>query len=221
MPHILAPLPYPLNALEPHMDAKTLEIHHDKHHATYVNNLNKALEKHPALQSKTLEQLLTDLKSVPEDIRAAVRNNGGGHANHILFWETMSAKGGGKPAGALADAIGKKFGGFDAFKEKMSATAVAQFGSGWGWLCIGDDGDLCVCSTPGHDNPIMRGVVSCPGKPILVVDVWEHAYYLKYQNRRADFVNAWWNAVDWAKVGALYDKAVKGLPYVDSWGIAP
>jgi superoxide dismutase, Fe-Mn family len=208
MPHTLAPLPYPFNALEPHIDARTLEIHHDKHHAAYVNNLNKALEKYPALQSRTLEQLLTDLKSVPEEIRAAVRNNAGGHVNHTMFWETMSAKGGGNPSGPLAEAINKKFGTFDAFKEKMSATAVAQFGSGWGWLCIDDKGELCVCSTPGHDNPIMRGVVSCPGKPILVVDVWEHAYYLKYQNRRADFVAAWWNLVDWAKVQALYAKAL-------------
>jgi superoxide dismutase, Fe-Mn family len=220
MPHTLAPLPYPFNALEPHIDARTLEIHHDKHHAAYVNNLNKALEKHPALQSRTLEQLLTELKSVPEDIRTAVRNNGGGHANHILFWETMSAKGGGKPSGELAEAINKKFGTFDAFKEKMSATAVAQFGSGWGWLCLDDDGELCICSTPGHDNPIMRGVVQCPGKPILVVDVWEHAYYLKYQNRRADFVTAWWNVIDWAKVQSLYAKALKGAPHIDSWGIA-
>lgn len=220
MPHTLAPLPYPFNALEPHIDARTLEIHHDKHHATYVNNLNKALEKHPALQMRTLEQLLTELKSVPEDIRTAVRNNGGGHANHILFWETMSAKGGGKPSGELAEAIDKQFGGFDAFKEKLSATAVARFGSGWGWLSLDDDGDLCICSTPGHDNPIMRGVVQCPGKPILVVDVWEHAYYLKYQNRRADFVAAWWHVVDWPKVQALYAKALTGVPHIDSWGIA-
>jgi len=220
MPHTLAPLPYPFNALEPHIDARTLEIHHDKHHATYVNNLNKALEKHPALQSRTLEQLLTELKSVPEDIRTAVRNNGGGHANHILFWETMSAKGGGRPSGELAEAINRKFGGFDAFKEKMSAAAVAQFGSGWCWLSLDDDGELCICSTPGHDNPIMRGVVQCPGKPILVVDVWEHAYYLKYQNRRAEFVTAWWNVIDWPKVQSLHAKALTGVSHIDSWGIA-
>jgi superoxide dismutase, Fe-Mn family len=220
MPQTLAPLPYSFNALEPHIDARTLEIHHDKHHAAYVNNLNKALEKHPALQSRTIEQLLTELKSVPEDIRTAVRNNAGGHANHILFWETMSAQGGGKPSGELAEAINKNFGSFDTFKDKMSATAVAQFGSGWGWLCLDDDGELCICSTPGHDNPIMRGVVQCPGKPLLVVDVWEHAYYLKYQNRRADFVAAWWNVIDWAKVQTLYAKALKGVPHIDSWGIA-
>ncbi len=221
MAHTLAPLPYPFNALEPHIDAKTLEIHHDKHHAAYINNLNKALEKHPQLQSKTLNELLTGLKHVPEDIRTAVRNNAGGHANHILFWETMAPKGGGQPSGELAEDIKETFGSFEAFKEKMSATAVAQFGSGWGWLCLGEDGDLCVCSTPGHDNPMMHGVVNCPGKPLLVVDVWEHAYYLKYQNRRADFVAAWWNLINWPKVEALYLKAKSGgAHHVESWGIA-
>ncbi len=220
MPHTLAPLPYAFNALEPHMDARTLEIHHDKHHAAYINNLNKALEKHPDLAKKSLNDLLSNLKHVPDDIRTAVRNNGGGHANHILFWETMSAKGGGAPSGELAEAIGRKFGSFDALKEKMSAAAVAQFGSGWGWLCLDETGDLCVCSTPGHDNPIMQGVVACPGKPLLVVDVWEHAYYLKYQNRRAEFVAAWWNLVNWPKVEDLHRKAVQGVQHIESWGIS-
>jgi superoxide dismutase, Fe-Mn family len=208
MPYALAPLPYPFNALEPHMDAKTVEIHHDKHHAAYVNNLNKALEKHPELFSKTIEQLVSDLKSVPEDIRTAVRNNGGGTLNHDLYWATMKPQGGGKPSGDLAKAIEKDFGGFDAFKDKLTATAVGQFGSGWGWLCVGDDKKLCVCSSAGHDSPIMRGISACPGKPILVVDVWEHAYYLNYQNRRADFVAAWWNLVNWPRVGEFYAKAL-------------
>ncbi|MFH0952831.1 MAG: superoxide dismutase [Verrucomicrobiota bacterium] len=206
MAHTLTPLPYPYNALEPHIDAKTVEIHHDKHHAAYVNNLNKALEKHPELASKTIEQLVSDLKSVPEDIRTAVRNNGGGTLNHDLFWAAMKAGGGGKPSGELAKAIDKAFASFDSFKEKLTAAAVGQFGSGWAWLCVDAKG-LCVCSTPGHDSPIMKGVAACPGKPILVVDVWEHAYYLKYQNRRADFVAAWWNLINWPKVEELYAKA--------------
>lgn len=210
MAYSLKPLPYACDALEPHMDAKTVEIHHDKHHAAYVTNLNKALEKYPELQSKTIEQLITNLDAVPEDIRTAVRNNGGGTLNHDLYWDLLSAKGGGKPSGALADAIAKKFGSFESFQEKFSATAVAQFGSGWGWLCVGDNGQLCgCCSTPGHDSPLMRGVVKCPGKPILVVDVWEHAYYLKFQNRRADFIKTWWSLVNWKKVEELYLAAAK------------
>lgn len=203
----LKPLPYAYNALEPHMDAKTVEIHHDKHHAAYVNNLNKALEKHPELASKTLEQLVSDLKSVPEDIRTAVRNNGGGTLNHDLYWDLMTGQGGGQPAGDLAVAIDRQFGSFPAFREKFAAAAVAQFGSGWGWLCVNEKKELCVCSTPGHDSPIMKGVVACPGQPVLVVDVWEHAYYLKFQNRRADFVQAWWNLVNWKKAGELYAAA--------------
>lgn len=210
MPFELKPLPYANNALEPHMDAKTVEIHHDKHHAAYVANLNKALEKHPELAGKSIEQLVSDLSKVPEDIRTAVRNNGGGTLNHDLYWSLMGAGCGGQPTGALMEAIAKKFGGFAAFQEKFAATAVAQFGSGWGWLCVGDDGQLCgCCSTPGHDSPIMKGVVKCPGTPILVVDVWEHAYYLKFQNRRADFVKTWWNLVNWKKVEALYAAAVR------------
>lgn len=208
MPFQLKPLPYPFDALEPYMDAKTVEIHHDKHHAGYVANLNKALEKYPELQQKSIEQLISDLSAVPEDIRVAVRNNGGGTLNHDLYWDLMIKGGGGKPRGKLLDALVKKFGSFEAFQEKFTATAVAQFGSGWGWLCVNDAGELCdCCSTPGHDSPLMKGEVKCPGKPILVVDVWEHAYYLKYQNRRADFVKAWWNLVNWRKVEELYEAA--------------
>jgi len=204
----LMPLPYAYDALEPHMDAKTVEIHHDKHHAGYVKKLNAALEKHPDLQAKSLEDLLSDLSAVPEDIRTAVRNNGGGTLNHNLYWETMSPDGGGKPSGDLAVAIDKKFGSFDGFKEKFSATAAGVFGSGWGWLCVGEDGELCgTCGTSGHDSPIMKGIVKCPGKPLLVVDVWEHAYYLKYQNRRPDFIGAWWELVNWKKVEELYSAA--------------
>ncbi len=209
MPHTLKPLPYAFDALEPHMDARTVEIHHDKHHATYVANLNKALEKHPGLASKSIGELVTNLAAVPEDIRTAVRNNGGGTLNHDLYWETMAPKAGGKPSGDLAKAIDKAFGSFEAFQEKFAAAAVAQFGSGWGWLCVNDRKELCVCATPGHDSPIMKGVAACPGRPILVVDVWEHAYYLKFQNRRADFVKGWWNLVSWPRVAELHAAATK------------
>jgi Fe-Mn family superoxide dismutase len=206
----LKPLPYAYDALEPYMDAKTVEIHHDKHHAAYVANLNKALEKHPELSGKSIEELISDLAAVPEDIRTAVRNNGGGTLNHDLYWDLMTPKGGGTPKGRLLDALKKKFGSFEAFQEKFSATAVAQFGSGWGWLCVNSKGELCdCCSTPGHDSPLMKGVVKCPGTPILVVDVWEHAYYLKFQNRRADFVKTWWSLVNWARVEELYETALK------------
>ncbi len=204
MPHALPPLPYANNALEPHMDARTVEIHHDKHHAAYVNNLNAALEKHPELAGKSIEDLLADLKSVPEDIRTAVRNNGGGAVNHKLYWELMAPNAGGQPSGKLAEAIHSAFGSFDAFKEKFSKTAAAQFGSGWGWLYVDKAGQLAVASTPGHDTPIMKGAVACEGKPLLVVDVWEHAYYLKFQNKRPDFIATWWNLVNWKKVEELY-----------------
>jgi Fe-Mn family superoxide dismutase len=207
MAFTLAPLPYAFNALEPHIDARTVEIHHDKHHAAYVTNLNKALEKHPELSSKTIVELIGNLAAVPEDIRTAVRNNGGGTLNHDLFWQTMSAKGG-KPAGALAGAIDKSFGSYDAFREKLSAAAVGQFGSGWAFLLVDGAGKLDILSTPGHDTPLMKGVAAKTGTPILVVDVWEHAYYLKYQNRRADFVAAWWNLVNWGKVAELYGKVL-------------
>ena len=201
MAHQVPDLPYDFGALEPNIDAKTMEIHHDKHHAAYVNNLNKALEKHPDLQKKSVEDLLRDLSTVPDDIRTAVRNNGGGHYNHTLFWPSMSAEGGGEPEGDLGKAIGDAFGGFATFKEKLSATAVGQFGSGWGWLVL--DGDsLKVEGTPNQDNPISHGRT-----PLVGVDVWEHAYYLKYQNRRPDYVAAWWNVVNWDEVAKRYADA--------------
>ena len=203
MPHELPKLPYAFDALEPHVDARTMEIHHGKHHAAYVNNLNAALEKHPELQGKSLETLLADLSKVPEDIRAAVRNNGGGHWNHSLFWQWMAPKSPGKPVGTVAKAIDAAFGGFDALKEQFGKAAVGRFGSGWAWLTV-RDGKLCVCSSPNQDNPTMKGVSECPGTPVLGLDVWEHAYYLKYQNRRADYIAAWWNVVNWEKVEALY-----------------
>lgn len=199
--HEVPALPYAFNALEPHIDAQTMEIHHDRHHAGYVNNLNKALEGHADLQEKSIEALLGSLDSVPEGIRGAVRNNGGGHANHSLFWEIMSPNGGGEPKGDLADAITSAFGSFDAFKEKFSQAAVTRFGSGWAWLVV-DNGKLAVTSTPNQDSPLMEGKT-----PILGLDVWEHAYYLKYQNKRPDYVSAFWNVVCWNKVGQLYEKA--------------
>ena len=198
----LAPLPYPSNALEPHIDQQTMEIHHDKHHAAYVNNLNKALEGHPELQSKSLEELLTGLAGLPEAIRTAVRNNGGGHANHSLFWQLLSPNGGGEPAGAVADAINKSFGSFDAFKAQFATAGMGRFGSGWAWLVANPDGSVAIVSTPNQDTPVMDG-----GKPVFGVDVWEHAYYLKYQNRRADYLAAVWNVVNWDEVNRLYAAA--------------
>ena len=197
MAHELPSLPYDFGALEPHIDAQTMQIHHGKHHAAYVNNLNAALEKHPDLQKKSAEDLIRDLKSVPEDIRTAVRNNGGGHVNHTMFWKMMAPKTGGAPTGAIADAIKSSFGGFDAFKEQFAKAAVGRFGSGWAWLIDGG-GTLTIESTANQDNPIMEGK-----KPILGLDVWEHAYYLKYQNRRPDYISAWWNVVNWAEVNRL------------------
>ncbi len=198
MAHELPPLPYPFDALEPYIDARTMEIHHGKHHAAYVNNLNKALEAHPDLQRLPLEQLLADLNRLPESIRTAVRNNGGGHWNHSLFWQIMKKGGGGEPRGNLADAIQRTFGSFAEFKSKFSAAALNRFGSGWAWLFL-KDGKLIVDSTPNQDNPIMEG-----GQPILGLDVWEHAYYLKYQNRRADYIEAWWNVVNWDAIAEQY-----------------
>lgn len=202
MAHELPKLPYDVNALEPHIDAKTMEIHHGKHHQGYVNKLNAALEKHPNLQSKTVEELLKDLDSVPEDIRTAVRNNGGGHANHSLFWPCMSPNGGGEPDGELADAIKSKFGSFNDFKEQFSSEAAGRFGSGWAWLCVDSGGNLVLLSTPNQDSPLSQGL-----KPILGLDVWEHAYYLKYQNRRPDYINEWWNVVNWDQVAKNYKSA--------------
>jgi len=199
MAFTLPKLPYEFNALEPHIDARTMEIHHDKHHQAYINNLNAAIEKHPELDNKSVEDLLKDLNAVPEDIRTAVRNNGGGHWNHSMFWEIMSPKGGGEPGGALADAIKKAFGDFASLQEKLAAAAVGQFGSGWGWLVKDSSGALSVLATPNQDNPMSNGRT-----PILGVDVWEHAYYLNYQNRRPDYVKAWWNVVNWDEVSKRF-----------------
>jgi Fe-Mn family superoxide dismutase len=198
MPHTLPPLPYAFAALEPHIDAKTMEIHHGKHHQTYVTNLNTALDKHPELHAKTLDDLLKGLSSVPDDIRTAVRNNGGGHWNHSMFWKLMGPNAGGAPGGPVADAINGSFGSFDKFKEQLQAAGMGRFGSGWAWL-IDNGGSLEIASTPNQDNPLMEGK-----KAILGVDVWEHAYYLKYQNRRADYLAAWWNVVNWSEVNKLF-----------------
>jgi Fe-Mn family superoxide dismutase len=202
MPYELPALPYPNAALEPNIDARTMEIHHDKHHAAYVTNLNKALEASPELAAKPINELIANLDAVPDNVRTAVRNNGGGHANHSFFWKIMSPDGGGEPTGALATAIDETFGGFAGFKEKFAAAAMARFGSGWAWLAQGKDGKLEIISTPNQDNPIMDGK-----KPILGVDVWEHAYYLKYQNVRAEYLKAWWNTVDWPAVDQYYTLA--------------
>ncbi|OXS56830.1 superoxide dismutase [Cohnella sp. CIP 111063] len=202
MAHELPALPYATNALEPHIDATTMEIHHGRHHNTYVTNLNNALKSAPELESKSVEELISDLNAVPESIRTAVRNNGGGHANHSLFWATISPSGGGQPTGALAAAIDAELGGFDKFKETFAAAATTRFGSGWAWLALGQDGKLKVYSLPNQDSPIMEG-----DKPLLGLDVWEHAYYLKYQNKRPDYIAAFWNVVDWNAVGASYDSA--------------
>jgi len=200
MAHELPQLPYDHAALEPHIDAQTMQIHHGKHHQAYVTNLNAALEKHPNLQDKGAEDLVRDLGSVPEDIRTAVRNNGGGHVNHTMFWKMMAPNAGGAPTGAVADAIKASFGGFDAFKEQFAKAGVGRFGSGWAWL-IDSNGKLSIESTANQDNPISEGK-----KAILGLDVWEHAYYLKYQNRRPDYINAWWNVVNWAEVNRLFGR---------------
>ncbi len=195
MAHELPPLPYPNNALEPHLDAKTMEIHHDKHHATYVAKLNEALDKHPELKSKSVEELLTGINSIPDDIRNAVRNHGGGHLNHSIFWNNLSPKGGGQPSGPLADAIKSAFGSFEDFKKKFSDAAAGRFGSGWAWLCADKSGKLAIKDFPNQDSPLMEGL-----RPILGLDVWEHAYYLKFQNRRPEYITAFWNVVNWPDV---------------------
>jgi Fe-Mn family superoxide dismutase len=197
----LPPLPYAEDALEPHIDARTMSIHHDKHHAAYTNNLNNAIAG-TELEGKSIDEILSNLDAVPEKIRTAVRNNGGGFANHNLFWTIMSGSGGGAPSGALADAIEDAFGSFDAFKEKFSTAAATRFGSGWAWLSVDGQGDLAVSSTPNQDSPLMEG-----STPILGLDVWEHAYYLNYQNRRPDYIAAFWNVVDWNAVAANYAAA--------------
>ncbi len=199
----LPPLPYPSDALEPYIDKTTMEIHHGKHHAAYVNNLNKALEGQTQLQALPIDELLASLDKVPENVRTAVRNNGGGHANHSMFWKIMKKGGGGEPGGELAAAIKSAFGSFADFKTKFTQAATTRFGSGWAWLLI-KDGKLAVESTPNQDNPIMSG-----GKPVMGLDVWEHAYYLKYQNRRPDYIEAWWNVVDWNTIAERYRQAKK------------
>ena len=204
MAHELPALPYPNNALEPHIDEQTMMIHHDRHHGTYVTKLNDAIKGNAELESKSIEELIGDLDSVPENIRTAVRNNGGGHANHSLFWQILSPNGGGQPSGALADAINNELGGFDKFKEDFAAAAAGRFGSGWAWLSVDQSGKLEVSSTPNQDNPLMEGKT-----PILGLDVWEHAYYLKYQNKRPDYISAFWNVVNWDEVGKRYEAAKK------------
>ncbi len=200
-PFNLRPLPYPLDALEPHIDARTMEIHHDKHHAAYVNNANKALAEFPDQAKKSLEQLLESLDSVPEKIRAAVRNHGGGHYNHTIFWYMMKKNGGGEPKNELAKAIEKTFGGFDKFKEKFSEAATKQFGSGWAWLTLGKNNQLAIESTANQDTPLSAGRL-----PLLGIDVWEHAYYLKYQNKRPEYIAAFYNVINWDFVGDRYNK---------------
>jgi Fe-Mn family superoxide dismutase len=206
MAYTLPDLPYAKDALEPHIDAKTMEIHHDKHHAGYVSKVNAALEGHDDLAAKSVEDLISDLASVPADIRGAVRNNGGGHANHSLFWEILGGKGD-TPSGSLASAIDSAFGSFDAFKESFSNAAATRFGSGWAWLGVTADGSLVVTSTPNQDNPLMKGFVDTECTPILGIDVWEHAYYLKYQNRRPDYVAEFFNVINWDKVAENYAAA--------------
>ncbi len=204
MAHELPPLPYDYDALEPHIDQQTMRIHHGKHHAGYVSKLNAALESHPELADLSPEALLRQLNQIPEDIRTAVRNNGGGHANHTLFWSIMSPNGGGEPSGDLAAEIESEFGNFSAFSVQFSAAAAGRFGSGWAWLSVDGSGKLLVESTANQDSPLMEGRT-----PILGLDVWEHAYYLKYQNRRPDYIEAWWNTVDWDAVDKRY-AMVKG-----------
>ena len=194
MAHALPSLPYPSDALEPHIDKQTMEIHHGKHHAAYVNNLNAALDKHPELQAKSVEDLIRGIGTVPEAIRTAVRNNGGGHANHSMFWQIMGPNAGGPPTGAIADALTSSFGSFDAFKEQFAKAGVGRFGSGWAWV-VDQGGTLVIESTPNQDSPLMEGK-----KAVFGLDVWEHAYYLKYQNRRPDYIGAWWNVVNWAEI---------------------
>jgi superoxide dismutase, Fe-Mn family len=192
MAYELPPLSYPFNALEPHIDAKTMEIHHDKHHQAYITNANNALKDHPDLAAKPVDELIANLSQVPESIRTVVRNNAGGHSNHSLFWKIMAPNAGGSPKGKLAEAITATFGSVDAFKEKFQAAGASRFGSGWAWLVINKEGKLEITSTPNQDSPIMEGL-----KPIIGIDVWEHSYYLLYQNKRPDYLKAWWNVVRW------------------------
>ena len=204
MPYELPSLPYSPNALEPHFEARTMEIHHGKHHQTYVDKLNAALGNHSELSNLSIYQLIGDLSKVPEEIRGAVRNNGGGHANHSFFWESLSPNSSGIPDDSLSNAINQSFGSFDSFKESFTNAALTRFGSGWAWLVKKSDGTLAVCSTANQDSPWMSGVAEVEGSPIIGLDVWEHAYYLNYQNRRPDYVAAYWNVVDWDKASSLY-----------------
>ncbi len=204
MAFTLPPLPYPADALEPYIDRQTMEIHHDKHHGTYVNNLNAALDRHPELQSKSLEEVLRDISRIPEDIRTAVRNNGGGHANHSLFWQIMGPKAGGEPRDAILEAIRSSFGTFSKFKEDFTKAAFGRFGSGWAWVI--QQGDrLTIETTANQDSPLMEGRT-----PVFGLDVWEHAYYLKYQNRRADYISAWWNVVNWSEINKRLTRELTG-----------
>ncbi len=205
MAYTLPNLPYAFDALEPHIDAKTMEIHHGKHHAAYVNNVNNALANHADLAGKSIDDLMRELSKVPEAIRTAVRNNGGGHSNHSLFWKLMKKGGGGAPKGELASAIDKKFGGFDKFQEQFTNAGMTRFGSGWAWLSVDGKKELQLSSSANQDTPLSDGLT-----PVLGLDVWEHAYYLNYQNRRPDYIKAWWNVVDWDAVAANYAAALKG-----------
>ena len=210
MAYELPPLPYAKEALEPFVDAQTMEIHHGKHHAAYVANVNKAIAGKPELENKTVEQLISNLDAVPADIRTVVRNNGGGHANHSMFWKIMAPKAGGAPTGKLAEDINAVFGGLDGFKEKFETAGMGRFGSGWVWLVVNSAGRLEIVSTANQDSPIMgKAVAGCEGRPVFGCDVWEHAYYLKYQNRRADYLKAWWNVVNWPEIAKTY-AALKG-----------
>jgi len=212
MSYTLPPLAYPTNALEPHIDVATMEIHHGKHHNAYVTNLNAALAKEPSFAAGTdVNALIADLSKVPESIRTAVRNNAGGHANHTFFWNLLSPNGGGEPVGALADAINKTFGGLEGekgLKALFKTAATGRFGSGWAWLIVKADKSIAVTSTPNQDSPLMKGVADVNGQPVLALDVWEHAYYLKYQNRRPDYIDAFWKVIDWKKANELYVKAI-------------
>lgn len=201
----LKPLPYAYDALEPYIDATTMQLHHDKHHATYVNNLNAAIEKYSDLQSMSVEDLVTHLDRVPEDVRTTVRNNAGGHVNHTMFWEIMGANGSGAPTGAISEAINNSFGSFDAFKQQFNDAGTKRFGSGWVWLVRSQQGDLQILSTPNQDSPLIDGHT-----PIMGNDVWEHAYYLKYQNRRPEYLNAWWNVLNWEEINRRFDAAMSG-----------
>jgi Fe-Mn family superoxide dismutase len=215
MAHTLPDLPYSTDALEPHIDGKTMTIHHDKHHQAYVSKLNAALEKHPELQDRTALELILDLDAIPEDIRTAVRNHGGGHVNHTFFWTVMNPEGGGAPSGTLATAIDKDFGSFDEFKQAFATAAGGVFGSGWAWLCVGSDGNLKITTTANQDSPVFTE----GSLPILGVDVWEHAYYLNYQNRRPDYIKAWWNVVNWDQVDAYLTmiRVGEGVTKVADW----